>query len=91
MKNKSTFLIVLIFSLLLIPFNIAQSIKSSKLYYTTSWEKVDSLEQIGLTRSALEMVEKIYKTAKKDNVHPQFIKSVLFLSLIHISEPTRPY
>ena len=78
MKNKSTFLCFIIFSFILISFNNAQSIKSSKLFYATSWEKVDSLEQIGLTRSALEIVDKIYKTAKKDNVHPQFIKSVLF-------------
>ncbi|MFZ1288849.1 MAG: hypothetical protein WAR79_02070, partial [Melioribacteraceae bacterium] len=78
MTNKSTLLFVLIFSFILISLNNAQSIKSSQLFYSTSWEKVDSLERIGLTLSALEIVDKIYKTAKKDNVHPQFIKSVLY-------------
>ena len=35
--------------------------------YKSAWQKVDSLEQQGLTRSALEVVEEIYRTAKKDS------------------------
>lgn len=46
--------------------------------YKAAWQKVDSLEQQGLTRSALEVVEEIYKAAKKDNNQPQFIKSVFY-------------
>ncbi|HSW55487.1 MAG TPA: alpha-2-macroglobulin family protein [Ignavibacteriaceae bacterium] len=46
--------------------------------YKAAWQKVDSLEQKGLTRSALEVVEEIYKAAKKDNNQPQFIKSVFY-------------
>ena len=46
--------------------------------YKSAWEKVDSLEQQGLTRSALEVVEEIYKAAKKDNNQPQFIKSIFY-------------
>lgn len=46
--------------------------------YKTAWQKVDSLEQQGLTRSALEVVEQIYEAAKKDNNQPQFIKSVFY-------------
>ncbi|MBE0570357.1 MAG: hypothetical protein IH618_02340 [Ignavibacteriaceae bacterium] len=46
--------------------------------YKSAWKTVDSLEQQGLTRSALEVVEEIYKAAKKDNNQPQFIKSVFY-------------
>jgi len=46
--------------------------------YQSAWRTVDSLEQQGLTRSALEVVEEIYKAAKKDNNQPQFIKSVFY-------------
>ncbi|MCW8814257.1 MAG: MG2 domain-containing protein, partial [Chlorobium sp.] len=46
--------------------------------YKAAWQKVDSLEQQGLTRSALEVVEEIYKAAKKDNNQPQFIKSIFY-------------
>ena len=46
--------------------------------YNAAWRTVDSLEQQGLTRSALEVVEQIYKAAKKDNNQPQFIKSVFY-------------
>jgi uncharacterized protein YfaS (alpha-2-macroglobulin family) len=42
------------------------------------WKKVDSLENKGLTRSALEVVEEIYKTAKLENNDPQIIKSLFF-------------
>jgi uncharacterized protein YfaS (alpha-2-macroglobulin family) len=46
--------------------------------YKSAWKKVDSLEQQGLTRSALEVVEEIYNAAKKDNNQPQFIKSIFY-------------
>ncbi len=46
--------------------------------YKAAWRTVDSLEQQGLTRSALEVVEEIYEASKKDNNQPQFIKSVFY-------------
>ena len=46
--------------------------------YNAAWRTVDSLEQQGLTRSALEVVEEIYEASKKDNNQPQFIKSVFY-------------
>jgi uncharacterized protein YfaS (alpha-2-macroglobulin family) len=46
--------------------------------YKSAWNKVDSLENKGLTRSALEVVEEIYKTAKLENNEPQIIKSLFF-------------
>lgn len=67
-----------IISFLLIPVIIPQTTKSSDKYYKSYWNKVDSLERNGLTRSALDVVEKIYSTAKKEKQHPQFIKAVLF-------------
>jgi len=46
--------------------------------YKSAWHKVDSLEQQGLTRSALEVVEEIYVAAKKDHNQPQFIKTIFY-------------
>ena len=46
--------------------------------YEKEWAKVDSLEKKGLTRSALQMVEVIYKKAKQDNNAPQFVKTVIY-------------
>ena len=46
--------------------------------YKSAWNTVDSLENKGLTRSALEVVEEIYKTAKIENNDPQIIKSIFF-------------
>jgi len=46
--------------------------------YKAAWHKVDSLVNEGLTRSALEVVEEIYKTAKGENNQPQIIKSLFF-------------
>ena len=46
--------------------------------YEQEWEKVDSLVNIGLPKSALELVEKIYSKAKNENNSPQFIKATLY-------------
>jgi 5-hydroxyisourate hydrolase-like protein (transthyretin family) len=46
--------------------------------YDLAWQKADSLEREGLTRSALEIVEEIYVMAKKDGNQPQFIKSIFY-------------
>jgi hypothetical protein len=46
--------------------------------YKSAWHKVDSLVHEGLTRSALEVVEEIYKTAKDENNQPQIIKSLFY-------------
>ncbi|HVO75605.1 MAG TPA: MG2 domain-containing protein, partial [Ignavibacteriaceae bacterium] len=45
--------------------------------YDKAWHKVDSLQNKGLTRSALEVVEQIYDAAKKENNQPQIIKSFI--------------
>lgn len=46
--------------------------------YPKEWAKVDSLEKAGLPKSALEVVENIYSSAKKDNNHDQIIKAFIF-------------
>ncbi len=46
--------------------------------YEQDWKKVDSLQNKGLPKSALEVVESIYNKAKKENNHPQFIKATLY-------------
>ena len=46
--------------------------------YEKTWEKVDSLVEKRLPKSALKIVEEIYEKAKKENNSPQFIKAVLY-------------
>ncbi len=45
--------------------------------YKEEWTVVDSLEQNGLTKSALEEVVKIYKKAQSENNHEQIVKSLI--------------
>jgi uncharacterized protein YfaS (alpha-2-macroglobulin family) len=45
--------------------------------YKEEWTKIDSLEQNGLTKSALTEVEVIYKKAKNEKNHQQIIKSLI--------------
>ncbi len=46
--------------------------------YNAQWKKVDGFVSKGLTKSALEEVDKIYTSAKKSNNDPQVIKSLLY-------------
>jgi hypothetical protein len=46
--------------------------------YLSDWAKVDSLEGKGLTRSALEQVEKIYAKAIKENMPAQVAKCLIY-------------
>lgn len=45
--------------------------------YKRDWRVIDSLEQNGLTKSALEEVEQIYRKAEKADNHQQLLKSLL--------------
>jgi len=45
--------------------------------YKKEWTAVDSLEQNGLTKSALEQVLKIQQKAKADNNHEQIVKTLI--------------
>jgi len=46
--------------------------------YKKDWQKVDSLVNAGLPKSAIELVETIYEKALKEVNHPQFIKSLIY-------------
>ncbi|MCC6289309.1 MAG: alpha-2-macroglobulin [Chitinophagaceae bacterium] len=47
--------------------------------YDTAWKKIDDLvNKKGLTKSALEEVNKIYAKAKKENNNPQLIKALVY-------------
>lgn len=46
--------------------------------YDSSWKKVDSLDQKGLYRSALDLVNEIYAKAEKENQTPDFIKALIY-------------
>jgi len=45
--------------------------------YKADWTIVDSLEQNGLTKSAIAEVEKVVEKAKKENNHEQIIKALM--------------
>ena len=46
--------------------------------YMEQWKAVDSLSRIGQPKSALELVGKIYQSAKEQNDAPQFAKASLY-------------
>ncbi len=46
--------------------------------YQKEWVNVDKFEDKGLPKSALKLVNQIYKKAKKENNIPQVIKSVMY-------------
>ncbi|MBI5219416.1 MAG: hypothetical protein HY958_10845 [Bacteroidia bacterium] len=50
--------------------------KGSK--YKKEWAKIDSLEKKGLPKSALDVVEQIFKKAKAENNPEQLIKTFIF-------------
>lgn len=45
--------------------------------YEKEWTRVDSLEEQGLYKSALELTNQIYDKAKKENNSPQVVKAIL--------------
>jgi hypothetical protein len=47
-------------------------------YYAFHWKEVDSLSNLGLPKSALVIVNKIYDQAKKEKNDPQYIKTVIY-------------
>jgi uncharacterized protein YfaS (alpha-2-macroglobulin family) len=46
--------------------------------YDKSWSKVDGYVKEGLPKSAIKLVDEIYKTAKAEGNSPQLIKSLIF-------------
>ena len=71
MKNST--LLILLFSTLL-------HAQQSNENYTQLWQEVDRFELVNLPKSANNVVDAIYKKAKKDENTPQLVKSLLFQS-----------
>src|SRR4051812_4965098 len=46
--------------------------------FSKDWKKVEALEEKGLYKSALEVVDAIYKKAKTENNAPQLVKTILY-------------
>lgn len=46
--------------------------------YEAEWKIIDSLENEGLPRSALEKVDVLYERAKKDNEPAQLVKTIIY-------------
>ena len=67
-------------SLSIINYQLSIPLASSPISstYDNLWQKADSLANLGLPKSALEVVEKIYAMSKKDKNDPQFIKSIMY-------------
>src|SRR6185312_12984224 len=51
--------------------------------YISQWQKIEQLQKKGLTKAALEDVEQIYRSAKKENNDPQVVKALLFKINLH--------
>ncbi len=71
----------------------ARSVKSSKSGpYDSYWDKVDSLEGLGLSRTALSLVDTIYYKAKSDNNAAQIVKALMYrLKLVRLFEENDVY
>jgi uncharacterized protein YfaS (alpha-2-macroglobulin family) len=52
-------------------------VQSGPATYTKDWEKVNALAGKGLNKSALEMVNTIYKKAKSENNAAQLVKAII--------------
>src|SRR5882672_5735656 len=60
-------------------FSTSLSAQNGLNNYDKSWKKTDSLiNQKGLTQSALEEVNKIYTSAKKEKNNAQIIKALIY-------------
>ncbi len=75
MKRFLVFISVIFLSLFFVNGKIpVQKLKN----YTQQWEKVKELQKKGLPRSALKIVDEIYKSAKKEDNNPQILKSLIY-------------
>ena len=88
MKHKAVYLMVVLLFLVFAGILYSQQQgKGEKMSdYQKEWEQVDALTQKGLPQSALEVVDKIYRNAKKSANHAQQVKALIyrlrFLALI---------
>ncbi|MCK4663249.1 MAG: hypothetical protein KAT68_10310 [Bacteroidales bacterium] len=80
--NKFYLLSLIIISVLILGFTIKSQVFKPEYNngkkFKKEWAKVDSLEKKGLPKSALQIVDKIYKESKSENISDQLIKSLIF-------------
>lgn len=78
MRLKFSFLSATFFTLVFcLCFSISEAQKAQN-DYVPQWKKVENLQKNGLTKTALQEVENIYNSAKKNNNDAQIIKALLF-------------
>jgi hypothetical protein len=80
MKNSvffSLFTSILLLSCAPAKFKVMNEIQKDPRF-KKEWQKIDSLEQQGLIKSALEIVDSIYINAKSDKVTDQKIKALFY-------------
>ena len=75
----------LLAALLLIPFMAHFNLFAAgdEYPYEKAWKQVDSLENKGLPRSALEVVEKIYAVADEEQNDAQLVKALIHVMKYH--------
>lgn len=74
-------MLLLVFHQAFIPSGYSQTKKAPKVAITRNtllWKSIDSLANLGQPKSALDIVERIYKQARTENNAPQFLKAILY-------------
>lgn len=87
MKKKIAYFLMLIIILTFagIIYSQQQEKRKSMSDFKTEWSQVDSLERKGLPQSALEIVEKIYREARKASNSEQTIKALIYQTRLRAS------
>ena len=67
-----------LFTGLFIVFTFSSKIIMAQFNYDTSWKKITALEDKGLPKSALELVNEVYAHAEKDKATVQQVKALIF-------------
>ena len=85
MQTKVFFLVILAFLFVITTHadstgkNFSKTLKINFLNdYDKDWEQVDSLINIGLPKSALDLVVKIYDKAKNENNAQNFVRAIMY-------------
>ena len=79
--NTRSFLIGMAFCCMLMSSTLAQknTVKQAQNPgWQKEWKQVDSLSDIGLPKSAMLVVDRIYSASKSGKDLPQFIKAVIY-------------
>lgn len=73
-KNLTTYLALTIIILIISSFQIT----TEDVVYYDKWQKVDSLTKNGQPKSAIKIIDHIYKIGKENEDIPQIIKSLIY-------------